>query len=127
MVRKRRLTQPGKILDELYIKPLKLNLHKLANRLCVAQNTLFKIRTYSAAISPAIALSLAEAFDTTPQLWLNLQINYDLWMEEHVHTQVKPILKNGELFFNKQNLEIVKAPFPLKQRRPFAFSNSDHG
>jgi len=26
-----------------------------------------------------MALRLAKAFSTTPQLWLNLQQNYDLW------------------------------------------------
>jgi plasmid maintenance system antidote protein VapI len=26
-----------------------------------------------------MAMRLSEAFDTTPDLWLNLQANYDLW------------------------------------------------
>lgn len=96
MVKKRKPTHPGEILDELYIKPLKLNLQKLADRLGIARNTLFKIRAGEASITPSIALSLAEAFDTTPQLWLNLQQTYDLWVEEHEHVHVQPILKNGE-------------------------------
>lgn len=78
MGKKRKPTHPGEILDELYIKPLRLNLQKLADRLGIARNTLFKIRSGEASVTPSIALSLAEAFDTTPQLWLNLQINYDL-------------------------------------------------
>lgn len=114
MVKKRKPTHPGVILDEDYIKPLKLNLQKLADRLRIARNTLFKIRSGEASITPAIALSLAEAFDTTPQLWLNLQINYDLWVEEDSHAHVKPILKNGEFLPTKQNLGIAKAPFPLE-------------
>ncbi len=79
MAKKRRPNHPGKILDELYIKPLDLNLQKLADRLYIARNTLFKIRSGRASITPTIAISLAEAFDTTPQLWLNLQQTYDLW------------------------------------------------
>ena len=75
---KRKPTPPGKILDELYIKPLDLNLQKLADRLNIARNTLFKIRSGRASITPNIAISLAKAFDTTPQLWLNLQQTYDL-------------------------------------------------
>ncbi len=78
MTRKRKHNHPGKILDELYIKPLNLNLQKLADRLCIARNTLFKIRSGRASITPTIAISLAEAFDTTPQVWLNLQQTYDL-------------------------------------------------
>lgn len=29
-----------------------------------------------------MALRLSRAFDTTPDLWLNLQKNYDLWLAE---------------------------------------------
>lgn len=76
MVKKRKPTHPGEILDELYIKPLSLNLQKLADRLGIARNTLFKVRSGELSITPAIALSLSEAFDTTPQLWLNLQQSF---------------------------------------------------
>lgn len=99
MNKKRKPTHPGIILDEHYIKPLKLNLQDLANHLGIARNTLFKIRTGQASITPTIALSLAEAFDTTPQLWLNLQQKFDLWVEENEksYKHVDPIFKNGIL------------------------------
>ncbi len=77
MAKKRKPSHPGAILDELYVKPLALNLHKLADRLGVARNTLLKIRSGKASITPSIALSLADVFDTTPQLWSNLQTSYD--------------------------------------------------
>ncbi len=95
--KRRKPTHPGRILDEHYIKPLNLNLQKLADHLGVARNTLFKIRVGTADVTPAMALVLAEAFDTTPQLWLNLQQKYDLWLEANhkTHGHVKPILKNG--------------------------------
>lgn len=94
---KRKPTHPGSILDEHYIKPLGLNLQKLADHLGIARNTLFKIRTGKAPVSPSLALSLAEAFDTTPQLWLNLQQRYDLWIEENnrPYEYVTPIIKDG--------------------------------
>ena len=41
---------PGEILDEDYIKPLRLNLQKLADRLGIARNTLFKIRAGEASV-----------------------------------------------------------------------------
>lgn len=103
-MRKRKPSHPGEVLDELYIKPLKLNLQKLAERLGIARNTLFKIRAGKASVTPSIALSLSIAFDTTPQLWLNLQQAYDLWIEEneHKHFKIQPILKNGAfLHLNK--------------------------
>ncbi len=98
--KKRKPTHPGIILEEHYIKPLNLNLQELADHLGVARNTLFKIRTGRASITPTIALAIAEAFDTTPQMWLNLQQKYDLWVaefEKH-HIQILPIFKKGILF-----------------------------
>jgi antitoxin HigA-1 len=107
--KKRKPTHPGEILDELYIKPLNLNLQKLSDRLGISRNKLFKIRAGEASITPSIALSLAEAFDTTPELWLNLQQAYDLWVEQHEHVHVKPILKNGSLLHNKYNVGMVRS------------------
>ena len=40
--KKRKPTHAGKILDEHYIKPLNLNLQKLADHLGIARNTLFQ-------------------------------------------------------------------------------------
>lgn len=97
--RKRKPTHPGIILDEHYIKPLGLNLQELADHLEITRNTLFKIRMGYAGITPSIAITLADAFDTTPQLWLNLQQKYDLWVEENEksHSHILPIFKNGSL------------------------------
>ncbi len=110
MKRTRKPSHPGKILDELYIKPLDLNLQKLADRLMISRNTLFKIREGKARITPFIALALSEAFDTTPQLWLNMQQAYDIWVEEneYEHPPIQPIVKNGKFLQIKQNTEIVR-------------------
>lgn len=109
-IKKRKPTHPGVILEEHYVKPLELNLQKLADHLGIARNTLFKIRAGKAGITPSLALSLAEAFDTTPHLWLNLQQNYDLWVEEHekAHEHVHPILKKGVLLSSEKNMGKTK-------------------
>ena len=111
MVKKRKPSHPGEILDELYIKPLKLNLQKLAKRLRISRNTLFKIRSGKTSVTPAIALVLAEAFDTTPQLWTNLQTNYDLWVEEQEYKCIRPIVRNGELIPSEKNLQIAASAY----------------
>ena len=113
MKQKRKPTYPGEILDELYVKPLDLNLQKVADRLLIARNTLFKIRSGKTSITTAIAIALSEAFDTTPQLWLNLQQTYDLWVEEkeYEHDFIQPIIKNGRFVSIKQNDEMVKRSY----------------
>ena len=35
-----------------------------------------------ASVSPEMALRLAKAFDTTPESWLGMQMEYDLWQTE---------------------------------------------
>jgi len=107
---RRKPTHPGVVLNEHYIEPLNLNLQKLADHLGIARNTLFKIRAGKATITPSIALALSEAFDTTPQLWLNLQQKYDLWIEENekTHEHVSPILKNGILLPIQRRTGLVR-------------------
>jgi len=91
--KRRKPNHPGIILNELYIKPLNLNLNELAEILGISRNALFKIRVAKAGISPKIAIRLAEAFETTPNLWLNLQQKYDIWVEENEkeHLLIQPI------------------------------------
>lgn len=102
-VKSRKPIHPGIILEEHYLKSIDLNLQDIADHLNIARNTLFKLRTGKANITPAIALALASAFDTTPQLWLNLQQKYDLWVEEFEkkHVEVNPLFKGGYLITNQ--------------------------
>lgn len=109
--KRRKPTHPGIILDEDYIKPLNLNLQELANHLGISRNTLFKIRNEKLGITPSLAIRLAEAFDTTPNLWLNLQQQYDLWIEgnERVHKPVSPLFHTNPRLKPKRRKS--KVPF----------------
>lgn len=70
---------PGGILKRLYLEPLKISNSELAQAIGVSRKTISKIVNEKGAITPEMALRLSRAFDTTPDLWLNLQKNYDLW------------------------------------------------
>ena len=50
-----------------------------AAALGVTRNTLSAVLNERAGISPPMAHRLAKALDTTPELWANLQAQYDLW------------------------------------------------
>lgn len=106
MIKKRQPVHPGEILEEDYIIPLNLNLDKLAEHLDISRNTLYKIRVGESSVTVAIALALAEAFDTTPQFWLNLQQKYDLWVEQDNHARIPPIVRNGRLLPSQQHLQL---------------------
>ncbi len=90
-IRKRPPTHPGGILRRQYIEPLSLNISKLANTLGVSRKTLSKIVNEHGAVTPGMALRLSKAFNTTPELWLNLQQNYDLWQASHNSDEWKMI------------------------------------
>ncbi|BBO87733.1 HigA family addiction module antitoxin [Desulfosarcina ovata] len=80
---KRQPTHPGYILKSDYLEPLAISVTEMASNLNVSRKTLSKILNQKGAVTPDMALRLSRAFNTTPELWLNLQKNYDLWQAEH--------------------------------------------
>jgi addiction module HigA family antidote len=90
----RRPTHPGIIIKEDYLEPLSISIKDMSANLGVSRKTLSKIINTRGSITPEMALRLSRAFDTTPDLWMNLQKNYDLLNSENVSTSwrmVKPL------------------------------------
>ena len=73
---------PGEVIKELCLEPLGLSVTDAAKGLGVSRKTLSAILNGRSGISPEIALRLAKAFDTSPESWLNQQMQYDLWIVE---------------------------------------------
>jgi antitoxin HigA-1 len=61
------------------MEPMGLTVTALAQTLGVSRKTVSKLVNERASISADMALRLSRAFQNTPELWLNLQRNYDLW------------------------------------------------
>jgi len=76
---------PGEILLEEYLRPLGISQNKLGRDLGVPAQRINEIVRGQRAITLDTALRLAKYFQTTPQLWLNLQLHYDLEMAEETH------------------------------------------
>lgn len=70
---------PGEFIAEVYLEPNKLSGRELAAKLGVAASTLNRILTGTSSISPEMALRLSKALDRSPESWLAMQCNYDLW------------------------------------------------
>ena len=70
---------PGEFLTEVYLKPNNLSARELAAKLGVAASTLHRILIGSSSVSPEMALRLSKALGRSPESWLSLQYNYDLW------------------------------------------------
>jgi addiction module HigA family antidote len=75
-------THPGRVLRNLYMEPLDLNNGDAAENLGITRKTLSLLLNEHQGISAEMALRLAKAFGTTPELWMNMQRNYDLWNAE---------------------------------------------
>lgn len=79
----RRPSHPGEVLRGLYMEPLGLSVTELATRLGISRKTLSKVVNGHGGITPDMALRLATAFRSSPDLWLNLQKKVDLWDAVH--------------------------------------------
>lgn len=80
----RRPSHAGIILKMHYLEPLNLTITALAERINISRKTLSAIVNGRASVTVDIALRLARAFNTTPELWLNLQRKVDLWEAQQV-------------------------------------------
>jgi addiction module HigA family antidote len=69
---------PGEILRDI-LEDERLTQVKLAKEIGVSFRAVNEIVNGKRGITPEMALRLARRFDTTPQFWLNLQANYELW------------------------------------------------
>ncbi len=74
---------PGTILKLDVFEPLDLSISKASEILGVHRNTLNSVINGSSSISVDMALRLATVFNTTPNLWLNLQIEYDIFQRKN--------------------------------------------
>ncbi len=71
---------PGTTLKVLYLDNVDMTVTQAAEKLGISRKTLSQIINGHAGISPQMAILLSQAFpNTTPQLWLNMQQQYDLW------------------------------------------------
>ena len=70
---------PGEFITEVYLEPNNLSGRELAAKLGVAASTLHRVITGASGISPEMALRLSKALGRSPESWLAMQFNHDLW------------------------------------------------
>ncbi|MBI4469823.1 MAG: HigA family addiction module antidote protein [Acidobacteria bacterium] len=76
-------THPGEMLLEEFLNPMGLTQRELAEGIRVPYQRVNELVNGRRGITPATALRLARFFGTTPDLWMNLQLRWDLY-----HAQV---------------------------------------
>ena len=83
MRKTRKPTHPGTILKELYLDELGISITDFAEHIKVSRKTVSAIINERKGVTPEMAVRFSMAFpNTTPESWVNLQRNYDLWQAE---------------------------------------------
>ena len=91
---------PGEILKELYMNPLGIKQKVLASGIGVTRKALSELINGRTSMSTKMAFLLSEAFDTTPEFWLNLQMQHSVY-----HIRRKLDLSDIKSFRTHENQE----------------------
>ena len=70
---------PSEFIREVYLEPFELSVRSMAGSLGVSPSTLNRLINGQSGVSPEMALRLSKALGRSPESWLALQHNYDLW------------------------------------------------
>jgi len=70
---------PGEFIREVYIAPFDISVRKVAASLRVSASTLNRLLNGESNVSPEMALRLSKALGRSPESWLAMQDQYDLW------------------------------------------------
>ena len=80
---------PGEFIREIFITPFDLSARQVAQSLGVSPSTFNRLLNGESNISPEMALRLAKSLGRSPESWLAMQDQFDLW-----HARKKVNLKS---------------------------------
>jgi len=70
---------PGEFIREVYLEPLNVSFRLVAEKLKVSPSTFHRLIKGQSNISSEMALRLSKTLGRTPESWLAMQDNYNLW------------------------------------------------
>ena len=90
---------PGEILREEFLLPMKLTPYAVAQACGVPRTRIERLAREETPVTADTALRLSRYYGTTPQLWMNLQAQYDLERAEDAAAaalkRIKPRQRNA--------------------------------
>jgi addiction module HigA family antidote len=90
-------THPGEMLREEFLPDFGWTQRELADRLRISFRRVNEILNEKRPVTMDTALRLGRLFGTSPELWLGLQMDYDLWhalhgdLGEEIAREVQPL------------------------------------
>lgn len=77
---------PGEFIRAVYLEPLNVSYRAVALKLHVAPSTFNRLVQGRSNISSEMALRLSKTLGRSPESWLTMQSNYNLWQaRQHVN------------------------------------------
>ena len=70
---------PGEFIQEVFLTHLDMSRRSVALKLGVSPSTFLRLLKGQSGISPEMALRLSKGLGRSPESWLAMQDNYDLW------------------------------------------------
>lgn len=80
---------PGRIVRQECLEPLGLSVTEAAKVLGITRQALNNVVNLKAGISPEMAIRLSKAFGSSPEVWLGMQMTYDLAQLEKEANKIK--------------------------------------
>jgi antitoxin HigA-1 len=97
--RTRKPTHPGEFLREDLLPETGITQTRLADLMRVSRRTISEIIHERRKMTPDIAFRLAKVFNSTPEMWLNMQQALDLWEiskdYHHEYKKIRPFSESG--------------------------------
>lgn len=76
---------PGEYLREDILPSLNMTVKDFAIHIGVTRNTMSKLLNEHSDVSTVMAIRLGQAFKNGARFWLSLQMQHDIWKNEHSH------------------------------------------
>lgn len=90
---KRKPASVGQILTDEFLAPMKITQSQLAEALGISRRTVNELCNDKRSVTVDTALMLSRALKTTPEFWLNLQQQNDLWAALNTPERAEKILR----------------------------------
>ena len=84
-IRKTAPAHPGELISEGLLPETGISQTDLARLMGVSRRTISEIIHERRSVTPDIAFRLAKVFNSTPEMWLNMQQAVDLWEANKMH------------------------------------------
>ena len=75
---------PGAFIKRVYLEPNEIGSNELARQLKVSTGLMSRLVNEKTGLSSEMALKLSKVLGRSPESWLLMQDNYDLWQAKQV-------------------------------------------